>query len=45
MRNAVILDGVFQRFGYMLLADEIVECLRAPLAGYDLVAHLRVFSC
>ena len=44
MRNAIILDGIFQRFRYVLLADEIVESLRAPLAGYDLVAHGRVFS-
>jgi len=28
----------------MLLADEIVKRLRAPFAGYDLVAHGKVFS-
>jgi hypothetical protein len=28
----------------VLLADEIVERLRAPLAGYDLVAHGKVFQ-
>ena len=45
VRHAVILDRVFQRLGYVLLADEIVKRLRAPLAGYDLVAHGKVFSC
>jgi len=44
VRHAVILDRVFQCFCYVLLADEIVKRLRAPLAGYDLVAHLRVLS-
>src|SRR5229473_2438108 len=44
VRHAVIFDRVLQRFGYMLLADEIVERLRTPLAGYDLVAHKIRFS-
>jgi hypothetical protein len=44
MRHAVVFDRVFKRFRYVLLADQIVERLRAPLAGYDLVAHLLVFS-
>src|SRR6266566_3463691 len=44
VRHAVILDRVFQCFCYVLLADEIVKRLRAPLAGYDLIAHLRVLS-
>jgi len=45
VRHAVILDRVFQRLGYVLLADEIVKRLRTPLAGYDLVAHLLVLGC
>jgi hypothetical protein len=44
VRHAVVLDRVLQRLGYVLLADEIVKRLRAPLAGYDLVAHGKVFS-
>jgi hypothetical protein len=44
VRHAVILDRVFQRLGDVLLADEIIERLRAPLAGYDLVAHWKVLS-
>src|SRR6266567_1446864 len=42
--HTVILDRVLQGFGYVLLADEIVERLRAPLAGYDLIAHGKVLS-
>src|SRR6266567_3884691 len=41
---AIILDRVFQRLGYVLLSDKILEPLRAPLARYDLVAHMEVFS-
>jgi len=44
VRHAVILNRVFQCLGYVLLADEIVKRLRAPLAGYDLVALGKVFS-
>src|SRR5260370_3655621 len=44
VRHAVILDRVSKRLGYVLLADEIVKRLLAPLAGYDLVAHGKVFQ-
>jgi len=42
--HAIILDRVFQRLGYVLLSDKILERLRAPLARYDLVAHMQIFS-
>jgi len=45
VRHAVILDRVFQRLCYVLLADEVVKRLRTPFAGYDLVAHLFVLRC
>ena len=44
MRHAIVLDGVRERFCDVLLPDEILEGLWAPLSGYDLVAHLEVFS-
>jgi hypothetical protein len=44
MRHAIVLDGIRQRFRYMLLPDKILEGLRAPLSGYDLVAHGEIFN-
>ena len=39
MRDAARGDGVRQRAGDVVLADEVLEGLRAVLAGEDEVAH------
>jgi hypothetical protein len=37
--DAVLFDGVGQRLGDVLLADEVIELLGSPLAGQDQVGH------
>jgi len=44
VRHAVVPDCIRKRFRDVLLSHEILEGLWAPLSGYDLVAHLEVFS-
>ena len=39
MGDTLLFDGVAQRAGYMLLADNLVEGLRSALACYDSVGH------
>src|SRR5262245_11975987 len=39
MRDAVMRDCIFERFGDVLLADKIVESLWPPLTRYDLITH------
>ena len=39
VRNALLLDGVLQRAGDVLLANDFGEFLRTVFAGQDLVAH------
>ena len=41
LRNPAALDGVRQRTRNGRLADDVIELLRAPLAGEDLVGHRR----
>jgi hypothetical protein len=35
--DPIARDGILQRPDDMILADHIIECLRAPFSGYDLV--------
>jgi hypothetical protein len=39
MRHAIIFYRICQRRSYVGLSDQIAECLRAPLPGYNLIAH------
>jgi len=39
MGDTLLFDGVAQRAGYMLLADNLVEGLRPAFTGYDSVGH------
>src|SRR5208283_1370188 len=41
MGDAFLPDGIGQRLRDMLLADNILEPLRAVLACYDLIRHLK----
>ena len=41
LRNPPALDGVGQRTRHSRLADDVIELLRAPLAGENLVGHTR----
>jgi hypothetical protein len=40
VRDALLLDGIGQCLGNMLLPHDIAEALRAILSGYDLICHL-----
>ena len=44
LRNAPALDGVGERTRHSRLADDVIELLRAPLAGEDLVGHTERFG-
>jgi hypothetical protein len=39
MRNSLLRDGILQRTGDMLLADDIGEFLRPIFASKNLIAH------
>jgi len=39
--DAVLLNGVGERLGDVLLADDIRKCLRAIFSGYYLITHLK----
>ena len=42
MRDAVLLDGVRERLGDVLLADDVGETLRPIFSGYDLIGHVEL---
>jgi hypothetical protein len=39
VRNALLLDGMFQGAGDVLLPDDIFKALRTVLARQDLITH------
>ena len=42
VRDAFLLDGVGERLGDVLLADDVAKALRPIFSGYDLIRHLRL---